>query len=143
MDKQKSTRFAINSSKIGIVIGQRGKTIREIIKDTGTTIDIEPDGWVTISGESDENIQKASEWVKILAGGVEAGSIYQGKVKRFADFGIFVELVPGKDGLVHSSNIPEEFQRTFAKEYQIGETVSVEVIDSDPATGRIRLRMLK
>ena len=74
---------------------------------------------------------------------LKQGARYKGKIKRFAEFGIFVELVPGLDGLVHVSNIPREKQRTFSRDYQLEQTVEVEVLDYDPSTGRIRLRIIE
>lgn len=133
----------ISTDKIGAVIGSGGKVIREIIDTTGTTIDIEPDGQVKIFGGPDADLDRAINWVKTLGGHIEKGTIYKGIVRRMADFGMFVELVPGQDGLVHVSNIPRSKQRTFAKEYTIGEPVSVEVLEYDSETNRIRLRLLE
>lgn len=139
----KLVSFKIAPDKIGAVIGTGGKTIREIIEKTRTTIDIESDGLVKIFGGPDADQQGAVNWVKTLAGQIEIGSKWAGKVRRIAEFGMFVELVPGQDGLVHISNIPREKQRTFAQDYPIDSVVNVEVVDYDAATGRIRLRLLK
>ena len=135
--------FKVAPDKIGAIIGTGGKTIREIIEKTGTTIDIESDGLVKIFGGPDSDQEAAVNWVKTLAGQIEVGSIWNGKVRRIVDFGMFVELVPGQDGLVHISNIPRDKQKTFAQDYQIDEPVKVEVVDYDPTTGRIRLRLVK
>lgn len=132
----------ISTDKIGAVIGSGGKTIREITEKTKTTIDIEPDGTVQIFGGPEADLQGAINWVKTLAGHIEAGARYKGKVRRIVDFGIFVELVPGQDGLVHVSSISRDKQRTFANDYKIDEEVNVEVMDYDPSTGRIRLRII-
>ncbi len=132
----------INTDKIGAIIGTGGKTIREIIDKTGTSIDVEPDGLIKIFGTPDADIEMAINWVKTLAGQIEQGAIYQGKVRRLTDFGIFVELVPGQDGLVHISNIPQALQKTFMKEFKIDDVVSVEVVEYNDVTGRIRLRLL-
>lgn len=136
------TTFKIDTEKIGAVIGSGGKTIREIIAETGTSIDIEGDGLVKIFGGVDAKTDLAIRWVKTLVGQIPAGSIYEGKVKRIADFGIFVELVPGAQGLVHVSNIPRDQQRTFHKVYKQDDTVSVKVLDYDEATGRISLQII-
>lgn len=133
----------IDTDKIGAVIGTGGKTIREIIEKTGTTIDIEPDGLVKIFGASGDTLDMAIVWVKTLAGQIDAGMRFKGKVRRIAEFGLFVELVPGKDGLVHVSNIPQAKQRSFARDYQIDEAVTVEVLEHDAATGRVRLRIIE
>lgn len=136
--------FKIDSDKIGAVIGSGGKMIREIIDTSGvTSIDIEDDGTVKIFGVSSDNIDKATNWVKVLAGQINAGDRFDGKIRRLVDFGIFIELVPGQDGLVHISSIPREKQKTFHKDYQIDDVVPIEVVDYDPSTGRIRLRILE
>lgn len=136
--------FKISPDKIGAVIGTGGKTIREIIEKTGVaSIDIEEDGLVKIFGTADSKIDMAINWVKTIAGQIESGARYNGVIKRIVEFGIFVELVPGQTGLVHVSNIPKEKQRTFAKDYTVNEPVTVEVLDYDAATGRIRLRMIE
>src|SRR5207253_7531378 len=103
--------ISINTDKIGAIIGSGGKTIREITETTKTSIDIEEDGLVKIFGGPEASIDLAVRWVKTLAGQIDKGSIWEGKVRRIADFGIFVELVPGFDGLVHVSNIPRDLQR--------------------------------
>lgn len=136
------TTLKINPDKIGAVIGSGGKTIREIIAATTTSIDIEPDGMVKIFGGQDAKTDLAIKWVKTLAGQLAKGEIFEGKVKRTAEFGIFVELVPGVQGLVHISNIPRNEQRDFVKIYKPDTTVKVEVLDYDEVTGRISLRIV-
>lgn len=138
----KIATFKIDSDKIGAVIGTGGKKIREIIEKTKTNIDIENDGMVTIFGESPENVDTAIHWVRVLAGQIEVGTIFTGKIKRIADFGLFVELVPGEDGLVHISAVPKEKQRNLSQEYKIDQEVTCEIMDYDPSTGRIRLRLV-
>jgi polyribonucleotide nucleotidyltransferase len=133
----------INTDKIGGIIGTGGKTIREIIDVTKTSIDIEPDGLVKIYGGPNADAERAIFWVKTLAGQIDVGSIFEGKIRRFADFGIFVELVPGCDGLVHVSNIPRQMQRTFNKDLAIDQLVKVEVLDYDDVSGRISLKLLE
>lgn len=135
--------FKVNSDKIGAIIGSGGKTIREIIETTKVAnIDIEDDGLVKIFGMPGASLDQAVKWVKVLAGQITVGERFEGKIRRMAEFGMFVELVPGQDGLVHVSAIPREHQKTFQKTYQIDEIVFVEVTDYDESTGRIRLRIL-
>ena len=138
----KIVTLKVETDKIGAIIGTGGKVIREIIEKTGTMIDIEGDGLVKIFGGPEAKIDEAVKWVKLLGGLIDNGSVYRGKIRRIADFGIFVELVPGQDGLVHISMIPREKQRNLTQEYPIDSDVMVEVIDYDPVTGRIRLRMV-
>lgn len=128
--------------KIGAIIGSGGKTIREITDTTGTSIDIEPDGLVKIYGGPEAQLDLAIRWVKTLAGQIDKGAIFDGKVRRIVDFGIFVELVPGLDGLVHVSNIPRDLQRTFMQAIKLDDDVKVEVLDHDEVTGRTSLKML-
>lgn len=135
--------FKISTDKIGAVIGTGGKVIREIIDKTGTSIDIENDGIVKIFGLPDAKLDSAVVWVKTLAGLIERGMIFPGKVRRIAEFGLFVELVPGQDGLVHISMIPRAKQNAMVKEFPIDSDLSVEVMDYDPATGRIRLKLVE
>jgi polyribonucleotide nucleotidyltransferase len=138
----KVTMIKINNDKIGAIIGTGGKTIREITETTRTQIDIEPDGMVKIFGGPDADVQGAIRWVKTLAGQITKGDIYQGKVRKLVDFGMFVELVPGQDGLVHISNIPRDLQRTYMRDFKLDDQVQVEVLDSDEVTGRISLRLI-
>lgn len=134
--------LTIPRDKIGAVIGSGGKTIREIIEKTGVaSIDIEDDGLIKIFGQS-EKLDLAVKWVQVLGGKIERGSIYNGIVKRIAEFGIFVELVPGTDGLVHVSAIPRAQQQDIMKAYTPGTPITVEVTDYDPESERIRLRIL-
>lgn len=136
--------FKVNTEKIGAIIGPGGKIIREIIEKTGVaSIDIADDGMVKIFGVSPENIALAERWVKTIAGQIERNARYKGIVRRQAEFGLFVELVPGQDGLVHVSNIPKAKQRSFVHDYPVGQLVEVEVVEYDSETGRIRLRLIE
>jgi polyribonucleotide nucleotidyltransferase len=137
------TTFKIDTEKIGAVIGSGGKTIREIIAATGTSIDIEPDGLVKIFGGVEAKTDLAIRWVKTLTGQIAAGDIFEGIIRRIAEFGLFVELVPGVQGLVHISNIPRDKQKTFNRHYQPNDPVKVEVLDYDEVTGRISLRVIE
>ncbi len=139
----KVVTFKIAQDKIGAVIGGGGKTIREIIDKTKTTIDIEDDGSVKIFGGPDSELEQAIHWVKTLAGQIERGSIFTGKIKRIAEFGLFVELVPGFDGLVHVSNIPRALQKTFGQHYKVDTMVKVQVLDYDPQSERVSLKIVE
>jgi len=139
----KVSTLKIDTDKIGAIIGTGGKTIREISEKTKTEISIEPDGLVKIYGAPGADIDMASNWINTLAGKIERGMRYQGKIRRFADFGIFVELVPGQDGLVHVSNVPKQYQRNFSTHYKLDDIVTVEVVEYDSVTGKIRLRLLE
>lgn len=133
----------VNPDKIGAIIGTGGKVIKEIIAKTNTSIDIDSDGLVKIFGAPGAEIEQAINWVKTLAGQIDSGTRYTGKIKKLADFGIFVELVPGLDGLVHVSNIPKDKQRTFLRDYKVEDMVTVEVLEYDESTGRVRLRLIE
>jgi len=133
----------IPKEKIGAVIGSGGKVIQEIIERTGTTIDIEEDGLVKIFARPEAKGDLAVSWVKILAGMIEVGAKYPGVVKRIAEFGIFVELAPGQDGLVHISTIPRNMQQNLDQKYSVNSSVSVKVLDHDAVTGRIRLKLVE
>lgn len=129
----------INPDKIGAVIGGGGKIIKEIIEKTKTTIDIDESGRVNIFGGPEADIEKAINWVKVIAGQINVGEVVNGIVARIADFGIFVDLVPGQAGLLHVSAIPRDKQRTIVNDYPVGSTLRVRIMDYDPETGRIRL----
>lgn len=138
----KIVSFKVPKDKIGAIIGQGGKTIREIIDKTGTTIDIEEDGLVKIFGHPGPKLDQAVAWVKTLGGQIEPGMVYEGKIKKIAEFGIFVEVAPGQDGLVHVSNMPKKLQTTFAKTMKVDDIVNVSVVDYDESSGRIRLKII-
>lgn len=133
----------IPRDKIGAVIGSGGKVIREITEATETSIDIEDDGLVKIFGQPGPLLDRAVGLVKILSGQLDVGAQYDGIVKRIAEFGIFVELAPGQDGLVHVSTVPRKDQQAFMSKYKEGDVVKVDVIDHDKASGRIRLKIIE
>lgn len=134
--------FKVPTDKIGAIIGTGGKTIRDIIAKTGTAIDIEDDGTVKIFGHPGPKLDQAINWVRTLGGQIERGTIYQGKVKKLAEFGAFVEIAPGVDGLVHVSLMPKALSSNFMTALHVDEPVTVEVVDYDPSTGRIRLKLI-
>lgn len=127
--------------KIGEVIGSGGRTIKNIIATTGATVDVEDDGSVTVSGTNQEAVTKAAEWVKALTREVLAGEEFEGEVKRILPFGAFVEILPGKEGMVHVSQMSTEFVKNPTDVVQIGQKVKVRVMEIDEQ-GRINLSML-
>lgn len=135
--------FKIPTEKIGAVIGSGGKIIKEIIAKTGASIDIGDDGLVKIFGKVGPGLDQAVAWVKVLGGQIERGMKFQGTVKRVAEFGLFVEIAPGLDGLVHVSTVPRQEQSAFAERFPVGATAPVEVLDYEQETGRIRLKVIQ
>ena len=124
--------------KIGAVIGPGGKMIRGIVEETGATVDIQDDGTVII-GSSDGNASgRAIQMIRDLTKDIEIGEIYTGKVVRTTDFGAFIELLPGKDGMVHISELANYRVPTVEDEVTVGDEVTVLVTDVDQ-TGRVRL----
>ncbi|MDQ3239223.1 MAG: polyribonucleotide nucleotidyltransferase [bacterium] len=123
----------IAAETIGMVIGSGGKTINQIINQCGVAIDIEDDGTVLISGQTDEGIEKAQSWVTSLTKEIKAGEIYEGEVKRILAFGAFVEILPGKEGMVHISKLSPERVESVEDVLHLGDkvTVRVEEIDSE------------
>jgi polyribonucleotide nucleotidyltransferase len=131
----------IDPEKIGELIGPGGKTIKKIIAETGAMIDVEDDGTVSISGMTDDVVKAAVDRVESLTKDVVSGEIYEGEVKRLQPFGAFVEVLPGKDGLVHVSDMSTEFVKDPADIVSIGEKVTVRVKEVDDF-GRINLSMI-
>jgi len=127
--------------KIGEVIGPGGKVIKNIIATTGATVDVEDDGSVAISGISEESVQKAVDWVKSLTREVVANEVFEGEVKRILPFGAFVEILPGKEGMVHVSKMSTEFVNDPNEVVKLGQKVKVRVSEIDDQ-GRINLSML-
>jgi polyribonucleotide nucleotidyltransferase len=127
--------------KIGEVIGPGGRVIKNIIASTGATVDVEDDGSVTISGTDEESVDKAVEWVKGLTREVQTGEVFEGPVKRILPFGAFVEILPGKEGMVHVSKMAQGFVKSPEEVVSIGDTVKVRVVEIDDQ-GRINLSML-
>ncbi len=124
--------------KIGTVIGPGGKTIRGIVEETGATVDIQDDGTIIIGASEGSASDKAIQMIKDLTREVEIGEIYTGKVVRTTDFGAFVELLPGKDGMVHISELANYRVPSVEDEVQVGDEITVMVIEVD-STGRVRL----
>ena len=130
----------INPEKIRDVIGKGGATIRALTEETGTTIDIDDDGLVRIASTDSAAAEEARERIELLTSEVEIGKVYTGKVVRIMDFGAFVGLKPGKDGLVHISQIAEYRVKSVDDELSEGQTVNVKVLDVDKL-GRVKLTM--
>lgn len=135
--------FKVPIEKIGAIIGSKGATIKDIIAQTGTLIDIEADGLVKIFGHPGIKLDQAVAWVKTLGGLIEKGTIYQGRIKKLVDFGIFVEIAPGQDGLVHVSALPKNRQTNFLATMKVDDPVTVEVLEYDKATEKIRLKFIE
>ena len=130
----------INPERIRDVIGKGGAVIRALCEETGCTIDIEDDGTVKIASADNVAALEAVRRVKQLTADIEVGMIYEGKVAKLMDFGAFVTILPGKDGLVHISQISRERVENVADKLKEGEVVRVKVLEVDKQ-GRIRLSM--
>ena len=131
----------INTEKIREVIGPGGRVINEIIAETGvTSIDIEQDGKVFITAETEDAAEKAFNWVKNIVREVKVGEVFEGKVKRILDFGVFVEVLPGQEGLLHNSQLTPPRGAKVRDIINIGDTISVKVISIDNQ-GRINLSL--
>ncbi len=134
------TSLKIDTDKIRLVIGSGGKTINEIIDSTGVEIDIDDEGLVMITSESEEGAKKAEEWIMRLTHDVKPGEKYKGKVTRIMDFGAFVEVLPGKEGLVHISKLAQERVEKVEDVAKVGDTLDVEIVEIDDM-GRINLKV--
>jgi len=132
--------FKIDTDKIRDVIGKGGATIRSITEKTGATVDIEDDGTVRIYGEDKTSLNAAVEMVEAITAEAEVGAIYEGSVARIVDFGAFINILPGKDGLLHISQIAEERIEKVTDVLAEGQVVKVKVLDVDQR-GRIKLSM--
>ncbi|MBI1195137.1 MAG: polyribonucleotide nucleotidyltransferase [Gammaproteobacteria bacterium] len=130
----------INPDKIRDVIGKGGATIRALTEETGATIDIEDDGTVKIASADSQASQEAKRRIEQLTAEVEVGAIYEGRVAKLMDFGAFVTILPGKDGLVHISQISDERVENVSDKLSEGEIIRVKVMEIDKQ-GRIRLSM--
>jgi len=131
-------QFTIDPEKIREVIGSGGKVINKIIADTGVKIDLEDDGRVFITSPDKEASERAKAAIDAIVKDVEVGNVYLGKVVRIMDFGAFVELAPGKDGLVHISKLANEHVKKVEDVVKIGDEILVRVCEIDKQ-GRINL----
>jgi len=132
--------FKINPERIRDVIGKGGTTIRALTEETGCTIDVEDDGTIKVASADNNAAQEARRRIEQLTADVLVGMIYEGKVAKLMDFGAFVTILPGKDGLVHISQISHERVENVSDKLREGEVVKVKVLEVDKQ-GRIRLSM--
>jgi polyribonucleotide nucleotidyltransferase len=133
-------KIKINPDKIRDVIGKGGVVIRGIQEETGTTIEIEDDGTINIACVSSEGGEAAKKKIQELTADVEVGKIYEGTVLRLLDFGAIVQLLPGRDGLLHISQISHERVNAVSDHLKEGQSVKVKVLEADDK-GRVRLSM--
>jgi len=145
--RQKISQYAprvavihIDQDKIGEIIGPGGKTIRKLIEETGANIEVQDDGSVNISGVDDESVGRAIKMIEGLTQEAKVGEVYEGEVKRIQPFGAFVEILPGKEGLVHVSQMGTGFVEDPNAVVSLGQKVRVRVMEIDDR-GRINLTM--
>jgi polyribonucleotide nucleotidyltransferase len=131
-------RLQINPDKIGTVIGPGGKTIRGITEETKATVDIDNNGTVLIGSPDEQSARRAIEMIENLTREVEVGEVYTGKVTRLMDFGAFVEVLPGKEGLVHISELADYRVARVEDEVKVGDEIMVKVVEVD-RMGRVNL----
>ncbi len=134
--------FKIDKEFIGAVIGPGGKVIQEIQKETGTTIvleEVEDAGKVSIYAADEESVQAAEKWIKEIVAVPEVGEVYDGKVKSITNFGAFIEFMPGKEGLLHISEIKWERLENMDGVLEAGEEIKVKLIGTDRKSGKFRL----
>jgi len=132
------TTFKISIDRIRDLIGPGGKNIRKIINDTGVTIDVEDDGTVAVASSDSEASKKAIEIINSLTEEVKVGKIYKVKVKKIMNFGAFCEVLPGKDGLVHVSELSKEYVKDVESAVKIGDEFNAKVLEIDDQ-GRVNL----
>ena len=128
----------IDADKIRDIIGKGGATIRQITEESGASVDIQDDGTVKVFGQNQQSRDAAVEAIMAITAEAEIGAIYTGKVARIVDFGAFVTILPGKDGLVHISQIADQRVENVADYLKEGQDVRVKVLDVDQR-GRIKL----
>ena len=143
-------QIRIAAEFIGAVIGKGGETIQKIQKETGTTITIDEqpipgtnltEGVVDVASDNKENMQKALEWIKGICAVLEVGKVYHGKVVSILEFGAFIEILPGKEGLLHVSEIAWNKTENVEDVLKVGDEVDVKLLEVDPKTGKMRLSM--
>jgi len=130
----------LEPEKIGEVIGPGGKIIRKIINETGCAVDIEDNGTVNISGTDEKSVSKAIAWIESLTHEIKSGDVFEGTVKRIQPFGAFVEILPGREGLVHVSQMAPGYVADPCQVVSLGKKVKVRVVDVDQ--GKISLSMI-
>lgn len=134
----KIVTLKIDPAKIGEVIGPKGKMINQIIEECNVTVDVEDSGMVFITGTDEAGVEKAVNWIKGITREVQAGEIFQGKVVKIMDFGAFVEILPGTDGMVHISKFVKEHIKSVSEVVKEGDIIPVKVMAIDEL-GRINL----
>lgn len=135
-------KIKINPEKIGAVIGKGGETINKITSETGSQIDIKDDGLITVSAVDHESIQKALDWIKSLTTEPEVGTVYEGKVVSIKDFGAFVNILPGIDGMVHISELADTRVEKVTDILSEGQIIKVRLIAIDDR-GKLSLSVKK
>lgn len=133
-------KIKINPDKIGAVIGKGGEVINKITAETGAEIDIKDDGLITVAASDTKNIEKALEWIKSLTQEPEVGKIYDGKVVSIKDFGAFVNIMPGIDGMVHISQLSDQRVEKVTDVLKEGQIIKVKLTGIDER-GRLSLSM--
>lgn len=131
----------VDPAKIGMIIGPGGKMINKIIEETGCQIDIEDSGSVFVTSEDAEAAKKAVDWISGIVAEAEVGKTYTGKVVKIMEFGAFVEILPGKDGLIHISKLSDKRVENVGDIVKEGQEVTVKVLEVDDK-GRINLQLL-
>jgi len=124
-------KMSVDSDKIGVIIGPGGRMIRSIQEETGTTVDIDNDGTVLIGATDEAAANRAKAIIEGLTKEIEVGSVYTGKVTRLLSFGAFVEIMPGKEGMVHISELADYRVPTIEDEVSVGDEITVKVIKND------------
>ncbi len=133
-------KIKINPEKIGAVIGKGGEVINKITAETGAMIDIKDDGLITVASPDSESIERALEWIRGLTEEPEVGRIYKGKVVTIKDFGAFVNILPGTDGMLHISQLSDKRVEKVTDVLSEGQTVTVK-LDGIDERGRLSLTM--
>ena len=121
----------VPQDKIKDVIGPGGKVIKKIVSDTGVKIDIDDDGTVSVASNDSVALQKALDIIAAITAEAEVGKIYQGKITRLMNFGAFCEILPNKEGLIHVSELSNQFVKNVEDVVKVGDEVTVKVIEID------------
>jgi polyribonucleotide nucleotidyltransferase len=133
-------KIKINPDKIGAVIGKGGEVINKITAETGAMIDIKEDGLITVASPDGESIEKALEWIRSLTEEPEVGKLYRGRVVTIKDFGAFVNILPGTDGMLHISQLSDKRVEKVTDVLKEGQMVNVKLSGIDEK-GRLSLTM--
>lgn len=133
-------KIKINPEKIGAVIGKGGEVINKITSETGAEIDIKDDGLITVASNDAASIEKALEWIRSLTEEPEVGKIYEGRVVSIKDFGAFINIMPGTDGMVHISQLANERVERVEDVLTEGQMVKVKLTGIDER-GRLSLSL--